>query len=359
MKNAKIKRLVALTAATSMVLAPATVFAADTGSTESADGDTSAGSTITGDGTVEEFIDKDVFKVTLPTGDIDFTIDPQGLLGTAAPDKYTGGPGAVYFKNAADSGDTYSNKSDPITIGNKSSYDVDVSFSVDVTVPEGITMTASADELDDAEVPSLYLGLEVDTNAAVALTSGTNTATVKQLGKVPEKTDGTGYEIKAEAKADGSGYTYSYVLGDSFDPDTIEAVDYVLTGQCDATADWSSVKTETVGAEVIWSCTKHSDGPTITSGATAVTGQPYGYTANFTKGTPLALTLSLPNGVTVSSAGWCKLITDTPSTTNMTVADNTVTVGGANWSGAASGDKRFVIITLSDSSTLKIQITIA
>ena len=70
MKNAKIRKIVAISAATSMVLVPANVFAADT---ESTDGATNAGSTIEGSGSVEEFINKDVFKVTLPTCDIDFT----------------------------------------------------------------------------------------------------------------------------------------------------------------------------------------------------------------------------------------------------------------------------------------------
>ncbi len=355
MKNAKIRKIVAISAATSMVLVPANVFAADT---ESTDGATNAGSTIEGSGSVEEFINKDVFKVTLPTCDIDFTIDPQGLLGKADKDTYTGGAGAVYFKNAGESTDTYSNESDPMTIGNKSSYDVDVSFSVEVTIPDGITMAESEDALASVTSPSLYLGLKVDDAAAVALTSGANSATVKQLAKVPEA-DGTGYEIKATPKDDGTGYTYSYSLGDSFDPSTIKSANYILTGKCDSTADWSSVKTETVDAKVVWSCTKHTDGPSITSGASSVTGQEYGYTATFTKGTPLALTLSLPGDITVSSAKWARTLTDTPSSTNMTVSGNTVTVGGENWAGAASGDNRYVIIKLSDNSILKVQITIA
>ena len=71
------------------------------------------------------------------------------------------------------------------------------------------------------------------------------------------------------------------------------------------------------------------------------------------------MTLSLPGDITVSSAKWARTLTDTPSSTNMTVSGNTVTVGGENWAGAASGDNRYVIIKLSDNSILKVQITIA
>lgn len=264
MKRKNLVKLTAVATAAAMALSPATVFAAD-----SADGDISAGSSIEGSGNLEGIVDKDVFKVKLPTtaaGDTNFILDPQGLLKIADASKYKIGAGAIYFKNkdAAGGADTYSNTSDAIEIINKSSYDIDVAFSVKVELPEGVQMVKSEDALANATAPSIYLEMkESEDTAGTALKAGENIAEVKLVDKVPEAA-GTGYEIKATAKADGSGYDYTYELGASFDETAAEKASYTLTGKCDTVADWSAVNEleddkKTVKTTIVWSAKKHED----------------------------------------------------------------------------------------------------
>lgn len=294
MKRRNFVKLTAMATAMAMAVSPAMVFAADS---ESTDGATTAGSTINGDGKLEDYIKKDVFKVVLPTnGDANFKLDPQGLLNVADKDKYTVGPGAIYFTNkpATDGGDaTYSNQSDAIEIINKSSYDIDVDFSVKITLPEGVTMVESAADLTDAETPSVYLAMKESGDAsATALKAGDNKAETKKVAGVPEdttnttKADATGYLITATSDGNG-GYTYKYELGDKFDVDTAPKASYILTGNCDTTVDWSALKDKDVTTEIVWSAKKHVDSYLSSTTMSATNN---------------SVTLTLPEGVTLSKA---------------------------------------------------------
>ena len=246
------KKFVAVLTATTLLLSTSMfAFAA-----ESEDGATTAGGTVSGNGTVEDYLNKDVFKVVLPAvSDVDFTIDPQGLLSVADEDAYTLGAGAVYFTNVSDN-TTYSNTSDAIAVGNKSSYDVDVNLTVNLTAADGITMVDSADDLEDATVPSLYLAIaEADDDAATALTEAETVLDAKVVAGIAEAEDA--YEI-VPTQVDG-GYTYKYVLNEDYDGPVAEA-SYKLTGACDTTADWSEVKDLSVKADLVWSVVKHEEG---------------------------------------------------------------------------------------------------
>lgn len=256
MKYENFKKMVAMaTAAVMVVSAPMVALA-----TESDDGDTSKGGTISGTGSVEDYVNKDKFKVVLPTvTDVDFTLDPQGLLEVADEETYTLGEGAVYFANVGDDGTTYSETSDVIEIVNKSSYDIDVEFSIEVTMPEGVTLVDSKEALADATTPSVYLAMQEDADsAATALVSGDNAYATKQVAGIPETTDdAVGYEIVATQGDDG--YTYAYQLNSSYDDASAARAKYTITGACDTTADWSAVKDAEVAATVVWSATKHVD----------------------------------------------------------------------------------------------------
>ena len=254
------KKFVAVLTATTLLLSTSMfAFAA-----ESEDGATTAGGTVSGNGTVEDYLDKDVFKVVLPTvSDVDFTIDPQGLLSVADEDAYTLGAGAVYFTNVSDN-TTYSNTSDAIAVGNKSSYDVDVNLTVNLTAADGITMVDSADDLEDATVPSLYLAIaEADDDAATALTEAETVLDAKVVAGIAEAEDA--YEIVPTLDGNG-GYTYKYVLNEDYDGPVAEA-SYKLTGACDTTADWSEVKDLSVKADLVWSVVKHEEGVKATPGS--------------------------------------------------------------------------------------------
>lgn len=269
-KGMKIKKVIALTMAATMALAPMTALAEDTPVT---DPEKASGS-ITGSGEME-YVNKKVFSVTLPTttdDSVNFTVDPQGILAVKDAVAYTLGPGALYFANYASDGSvTYSNETDPSVIVNRSSYDVDVSFGVDVTLPDGITLAEKADDLTDATTPTIYLAMqEAGDDAATALASGTNAADTKLLAGVAEdttnsaKADATGYIVLYDPNTD----TFSYEYGDKVAEADLKKASYTLTGSCDKTADWSTVsaaKDNTIGLKITWSVAEHTDKPTLSA----------------------------------------------------------------------------------------------
>lgn len=84
----KIKKFIAtalFSALVMMQVMPTYAAELDTGGTE-------------GDSTVEAYVDKDIYNVVLPTlADVDFTVDPQGLLYIADSSTYGTASGAIYF----------------------------------------------------------------------------------------------------------------------------------------------------------------------------------------------------------------------------------------------------------------------
>lgn len=269
MKKGK-KFLVTLTVA-SMVFSPMVVSAADgdtSTSTEVTDPNNAIGN-IGGDGQLEGYINKEVFRIVVPTvTDVNFTADPQGLLNIAASADYTGGAGAVYFANVGDSGTTYSDTSDPITVINKSSYDVDVNLDVAVTAGD-VKLVEDKDDLAAATEPSLYMGVITDSGTAVTIDKASYKTDDKKVNGVPEVGGSVtkGYTIKSTTTDPGdgtvaspSGKYYSYGLTDDFADDDAEKVSYQLKAACDKTADWSKVK-QNIDVKVVWNCKKHSDAP--------------------------------------------------------------------------------------------------
>lgn len=266
MKRKNFVKLTAIATAAAMAISPAMVFAADSEVTDPAN----ATSTINGAGGLEGIVNKEVFKVVLPTvQDTNFTLDPQGLLKIANKDAYAIGAGAIYFTNKASDGgqDTYSGTSDAIEILNKSSYAIDVAFSVKVELPEGITMVESEDALANATTPSVYLAMkEENDTAATALKAGDNVAVVKTVAGVAEDANndaaGKGYYIKADTS--GATRTYTYELGSGFANTDAKKASYKLSGKCDSTADWSKVNAleadkKNVKTTIVWTAKKHED----------------------------------------------------------------------------------------------------
>lgn len=266
MKRKNFVKLTAMVTAVAVAISPAMVFAADT---ESADDATTAGDTINGEGGLEGIVNKDVFKVVLPAvQDTNFTLDPQGLLKIADSTNYGIGPGAIYFKNTASDGTiTYTGTSDAIEILNKSSYDIDVAFSVKVELPEGVTMAESEDALTSAKTPSVYLEMkEAEDSTATALKVGDNAAAVKKVDGVAEDANnsatGKGYYINADTS--GSTRTYTYKLGSGFTNTDAKKASYTLSGKCDSISDWSAVNAldadkKNVKTTIVWSAKKHED----------------------------------------------------------------------------------------------------
>lgn len=387
MKRKLFKRMMAMTVIATMLFSSMVVNAED-----SDDGVTQAGDTIDGTGELEDYVNKDVFKITLPTvSDVDFTIDPQGLLSIASKDTHTLGEGAVYFTNAPttqDGATTYSNTSDAIKVVNKSSYDVDVTATVTVTLPEGVVMVDDIADLEDATVPSLYLGLIKDdgsvdgegqsTATTTALKAGANDEAKIQVARVPEAVldteanDGSysteGYTIKATAGENGE-YTYSYGLTDDFDAETdAKSAIFKLTGACDkATADWTAVKSQEVTASVVWACEKHVDAPESAAPSIATTSY------DLATGTAVEIAYDLGTGAgaatDVASVTYVNPVSGSSATlvkgTDYTVAEGKITLLAARVDkiltqiNNASADSTTLNVTFDDAVPTSVTITLA
>jgi hypothetical protein len=363
MRNAKVSKIIAASMAATMLLTPATVLADDVTDSES------ASSSIGGDGSLEGYVNKDVFRVVLPTiQDVNFTLDPQGLLKKANSTKYTLGVGAVYFENAkADGSDsTYSATSDAITIYNKSSYDVEVGLSV--TLDTGDIALAAKDDLADATDPSLYLGLIKDTDAAIAITDSSYESDSATVAAVPEA-DGTtitkGYEIQAsqtaptdnpDAVASPEGYYYSYGLTNGFADTDAEEITYKLEGACDSTADWSGIDTKAVTANVAWTITK--------AGEPSVSGSAYSRSNTANTYTLKNFTGKSISSIDASNDG--KIIAAPIPTTAYTITDETdgtktLKIDGtkAPFGTGAVGQNRYIILNLDDGSKFTICVKVS
>jgi len=348
----KFKKLMAVAMAATMVLGSSmTVFAADT------DIDNPAAATglepIEGDGQIEAYISKEVFKVTLPTVNdegIKFTADPQGLLNIADSDTYTTGAGSVFFLNATDD----VSKSDDIIVKNKSSYDVDVRLSVGVTGGTGVTVVDDVADLTAADTPSLYF--EITDNDFTG--SGAVVTPVGTAKNIDNTLDAIEYEIDAQSSNPGgytagaSGNFYGYIPVDS---DASEDITFNITGKCDTTADWTGVTLPSLS--ITWSVVKHDDAPadvapTLT-GATTIT---------VSAGTPATTTISLGSG-TLGATGVAEVYyTSTQGakkpiaeTSGFTYSSGTFTFTAATvdtFLGGASATRDYKIVLNDDAGTV-------
>lgn len=362
MRNLKASKTLAAVLAATMVLSPATALASDTGDTGDttpATGDVTdiddASGELNGSGNFEGYVDKNVFRIVLPTvSNVDFSIDPQGLLGKADKDKYTLGEGAVYFTNAPTTdGDaaTYSATSDAISFVNKSSYAIKVGLAV--TLNTGDIAIAKSADIATATEPSLSLGLIEGSNAAVDIDSASFKSTATKVNGVPEKTDSAeGYEIKATAK-DGGGYTYTYELSDSFDPDTAAKAEYKLTGKCNNVAGWGTIEDTAVTAKIAWTVT-NATAPGI-SGTTYSRGSSTNTYAleNITQEIK-SIEVST-NGTTAAGALPSGAYSVNDDKTTLTIDGTKNTFIGAGGVGAV----RYFIVTFADGSKITFSVNVS
>ena len=230
----------------------------------------------TGAGISEGHVDKKKTNVILPTTVANttfaFTMDPEKLIEQTAHGKYGDDvvfPEAeddtyVYFNNGPDSnGKTvYANTSAAVTITNKSSHDIDLTVEATAvaTTTEGkvdIPLVAK-DAYKTAANPSLYLGLVVGEEDAVAIVSETPASqTVTVAGteanfKIAVKGDKSGYEYReltlAEYQAlDGNSSKTQDDFDDSWEKTLITLEGGVTTGKA-ITAD-----TTAPSVKVTWS----------------------------------------------------------------------------------------------------------
>ncbi len=232
-------------------LAAAMVF----GSVLTVCADASEGSA-TGAGTSEGHVDKKLINVVLPTiaeGSTPFayTMDPEGLVKETTHAKYgesvifpTSDDSQVYFNNGKKGGDgtdkdyiVYANTSAKQTVTNKSSQEVELTVTVAAsTAATDIPLVTKA-ALSGAENASLYLGLKVDEEAAVAVsteTVATQTVTI----------EGTPANFKIAVKSDNSGYEYRELTLAEYK----ELVEDDTKTQADFDATWATSEFQLEGA---------------------------------------------------------------------------------------------------------------
>ncbi len=201
----------------------------------------------TGIGEVEGSVKTDIYQVILPTntvGIFDFILDPQGLINKTDGAAYGGKEfeaGATVFFERTD-GETevdYSNKSDFVTITNKSSIAVDVSLHVSVSPSsvEGIAMTDDKEFTDDTDA-SLYL----------AITDGENEFPIGEEGVTIDAAPEEAYEYMYDAESN----EYVYKLRNDLGGVEFGKYLFQMTGAANGKGDWTEVVDAKPEVTVAW-----------------------------------------------------------------------------------------------------------
>lgn len=349
MRNA-LKKLMVFSMTGAIALSPMSAMAAETVATTSpAEGNQD------GAGTLEGYVDKNVFAVVLPTTDentFKFTLDPQGLISASKDssssktdfDSATVEEGATLLFKHTDG--SYGSKSNVLTAKNKGTAPVDVKVEADATNVDPSVALSSSDTFSDKN-PAIYLALTSgDTTNAVDTDSKKATFDASLLGVSADN-----YEVKYN---NGTS-KYEYTLKDSVADSEFPTVDFNLTGAANADADWSSV--QGVGKVTVkWTLTKATDvAPSVVS------------KANYQKNSGADIKIPLNFGLGTLKAASATVAVGTTPTGSFSAIPNLVYVSDSNividksaWSNVASGSKRYLQVTFDDSTstTAIIEITI-
>jgi hypothetical protein len=357
-----------------------------------------------GDSTVEAYVDTDIYNVVLPTmANVNFTVDPQGLLYIADDEAYTTESGAIYFAHPVDAtyadssltvgsdgtdltpsgtldeeidyflkdttttpvsyvdysgitaadlandgvdspyentdGDyvlynvdvaahnTYSNTSEAMEIINKSSFAVDLDFSV-TTAADGISLVAS-DALAASTDPSLSLEITATSNAdgASPATEAILDAAYDADTQALDDAD-TGYSIVSHEAEDDfpngtttvqgstSNLYYAYLLDDGYS--TFSTMTYEISGSCNNVDGWGSLAEEDgVTLAITWTINSHS-----------VDTAPSTSSVTYSKGAPVDATFTI-------DLGFGDLAATTISDILITTNDGTLSLNGTSGSNPA------------------------
>ncbi len=347
MKKIK-KKIMALAMAGVLMCSPLTAFATEV------DDESAAQGNITGSGDVEGIVNKDVFKVVLPTvatGDttFNFILDPQGLIKDTAGAKYTGATfdenaKGLYFANPqSDSSIKYMASSPALTATNKGTVDVDVT----------LTATADAATLKD-DTKGYTIGLAADdtfasdttTSVYLALVSGSQTSALSADGATITDTLAAAPADAYEVTYDTTDSKYKYGLtaaAQAADYTGFKSIDFNLTGACNTAADWAAAEDAAPSVNVAWTLEKHIDDLTydkIKGDNSAITVSTYD--------TVKSAKLVKFNGVANSNA--------LSIGTNCTVAGNTFTLVSA-WASKITAET-VITLTFDDGRTQTLTVNV-
>lgn len=251
-----------------------------------------AGGESTGEGTLDQVKDKEVFSVVLPTTQetaniFDYILDPTGVIAQTNAEKYSKTatasftPGkTMYFKNAPAFGSTtipYTDESDPITAYNKSNIDVEISVEASIATPSGIDLSSTSVATASVASPSMFIGVKASGSDTV---NPITTQTKQVIATSSIASASEAYKIKYNEADD----EYKLVLKDNVKDlkptdaafaTTFESYSFVLTGDCSKAGDWKTV-TEVPAVSLVWTIEKPTgaveaeSGPKVTLGTDGV-----------------------------------------------------------------------------------------
>lgn len=356
MKRKNLSKFVALAMAGAMMIVPIPASAAEVDSEDAAQG------TTTGTGDVEGIVNKDVFKVELPTvatGDttFNFILDPQGLITDTNGSAYTDATFApdakgLYFANPVTGGTTveYKASSPALSAKNKGTTNVDV------------TLTAAAKDLSTADY-SIALSdsdtfVDKSTSVYLALVSGSQTATLTKDGATITDTLDAAPADAYEVTYNSTESKYEYGLtaaAQAADYTGFDSLDFNLVGACNTNADWAAAKDATPGVDVAWQLERPKAAPSAPSAAVFVKGDDT-VVSGISLGTGrLAATKATINMSRSNDKNGEYLTTALP------LNGDSVTIPGTTWGGAPIGDYRFLRVQFNDTAktTKYIQIEIS
>ncbi|MDD5831182.1 MAG: hypothetical protein PUD13_07940 [Lachnospira sp.] len=335
----KLKKIMALGLAATMVVSSSVVALAD-------ETVSPASGTTTGSGKLEGTVDTDVFNVVLPTTSAEtlkFILDPEGLIkatSNKAYDSATFGEGTLFFQK--DTND-YQNESATLTITNKSAVDVDVKLTAQITDADGITLSSDKAFTEDTSA-SMYMAVKYDSSEDAITDDGVTIE--KTIAKAPEGA----YEYKYNS---GSGYSYGLI--DDLSQITFNKMDFSLTGASNAKGDWSALSVVAPNVKVTYEVSKH-----VETAAPSIATTTYELTAE----TPVVVSVDLGKGdkaaTGIASVIWngVNLLGDTISYDDST---GKITIGLACVSYWISNPDapRTVTVTFNDTASTTVELTMS
>ena len=290
---------------------------------------------ISGAGSYEGYVDKGVFRVTLPTvtaADLAFTIDPLGLISAtsaAAKESKTFANGSVFFLNTNNKTDDkdYSPNSDHFTVVNKGAVDVDVELTLTASgtaiTSEDSTLgfVSSEDAFENSTDTTLYLALNTQTtddeSATVTPIEEGDTATAATASATVAATENA-YEYTYNTTTS----KYEYSLKDSVTE--FKELEFWLSGAANtnATDDWG-LGDYTLAVVLTWKITEADESSDGSNSGPSVTATP----GALTNGGTISLSVSNATGYTVKEAYYMSGETKTALTSSGTIAaDGTGTI---------------------------------
>jgi hypothetical protein len=293
---------------------------------------------MTGEGDIEGYLNMGLMKVVLPTVDVNFIVDPQGLIKTSRGANYQGAvfdyrlngqmksDGFVFFKKNIGSKTYYSTSVD-LDFQNKSSYPVKVSVSA--TYNAGNSGVALSDPSNYGETPQISFMLKDDSRGPTSIASAGSTFSATLKG-VPEA-----YCVKYNGSA------YEYSLNEKSLGKSLPTYKVKLIGQCNPDADWDETDVSQSTLKVVWSVTRDES---VQFGAPSIKNLNVSVDSKSDKSVVLTLDYAGSSG-SVSSVSYISGGSETTlGSSKYSVSGNTLTISADVFKNMKSGSYIYKVV---------------